>query len=377
MIRDILRVEGEKIQSDSSSFFFLPYLHLAHINIHTYFHSILNSNMSALQKGDTVLITGGTGWIGSHIAHESLAAGLKIKLAIRSEEKARTLIESLEKLHGKGHIETVIVKDFSVENAYDEAIKGIRGIIHAASDLTFSDKEEEVIPPVVKAYEILFKAAHTQKDIRRVIITSSSLAVGNPNPGGKTTQHFDDKGWNEAALETLRDKSQPNSGFGVYAASKVLSERVAWDFVKNNKTTFIVNAILPNANFGAPIPGLKSASTGNWITDAATGKVSVLSSAPSQYHVDVDDVAKLHVIAAMREDVKNERILAFGDPYTYNQIIDIIKKFKPDAKVAEKKEEWGLEDNTTVDVKRANELLKEQGGLHGLEYSIRGNLQGV
>lgn len=67
--------------------------------------------MSAIKQGETILITGGTGWIGSYIAHEALAAGLKIKLAIRNEAKAKTLIEALEKIHGKGKIEIVIFKD--------------------------------------------------------------------------------------------------------------------------------------------------------------------------------------------------------------------------------------------------------------------------
>ncbi|UZJ51277.1 hypothetical protein CBS101457_000597 [Exobasidium rhododendri] len=330
--------------------------------------------MSALQHGDKVLITGGTGWIGSHIAHEALAAGLTIKLAIRNEEKAKTLIEALEKIHGKGHIETVIVKDYGAENAYDEAITGVEGVIHAASDLTFSPKPDEVVPAVTKAYNSLFNAANSQKQIRRVILTSSSIALGFPNAGGKTTQHFDVHSWNDAALEKI--KTSPD-GVSVYAASKVLSERIAWDFVKNKKPNFVVTSINPNLNLGATVPGVPYLSSGTAILDAAKGAESFLGSISPQWHVDVEDVAKLHVIALTREDVKNERILAFGSRYNYNTIIDIIKKIKPDATTLEKREEWGVEDNTTVDVSRANELLKEQGGLRDLEYSIRGNLQGL
>jgi hypothetical protein len=52
-----------------------------------------------------------------------------------------------------------------------------------------------------------------------------------------------------------------------------------------------------------------------------------------------------------------------------------VKRAKPDAPTPEHKEEWAVEDNTRVDVKRANELLKDQGGLRDLEYSVKAALQ--
>jgi nucleoside-diphosphate-sugar epimerase len=313
-----------------------------------------------------------TGWIGAHIAHEALAAGLNLKLAIRSESKAKTIIEALEKIHGSGHIEIVIVKDFGAENAYDEAVLGVQGIIHAASDLSFSDKVDEVIPPVIKAYNSLLTAAKSQEQIRRFILTSSSAAMGFPNPGGNETHKWDVNTWNEASLEAI--KSPSPSGVAVYAASKVLSERAAWDFVKRENPNFIITTINPNANFGAPVPGIPISSTGQWIVDAAIGKTSTFEYSGSQWHVDVEDVAKLHVIALMKEDVKNERIPAFGSVYTYNSVIDAIKRVKPDAATPEKKKEWDVTDNTVIDVSRANELLKDQGGLRDLDYSVKGNL---
>jgi nucleoside-diphosphate-sugar epimerase len=306
--------------------------------------------------------------------HEALAAGLKVKLAIRNEARAKTLIAALEKIHGKGHIETVIVKDYNDDGAYDEAIKGVEGVVHVASDMTFSSNPDDVIPPVLKAYNTLLEAAHSQKSIRRFVLTSSSLAIGSPNPGGKTTQHFEASKWNDASVEDM--KKAPN-GMNVYGASKVLSERSAWDFVKKNKPNFALTAILPNANLGAPVPGTEVLTTGKWVTDLATNGHSMALYAGPQFHVDVGDVAKLHVLALIREDVKNERILAFGTAYTANSLIDAVKKVKPDAPTPEPKEEWDLKDNTTVDVQRANELLKDQGGLRDLEYSVRASLESV
>lgn len=327
--------------------------------------------MSAVQKGETVLITGGTGWLGSHIAHEALAAGLRIKLAIRNEAKAKTLIQALEKIHGKEKIETAIVKDYGDEGAYDEAVQGVQGIIHAASDVSFSEDPNVVIPAVLKAYNSILEAAHKNKSIRRFVLTSSSIAIASSNPGGPR-QHLDVNTWNDKAVE--ESKTAPNA-VNVYAASKVLSERAAWDFAKTHKPNFVINSINPNLIIGAPVPGTPVLSTGTWITDVAEGKPSFLSQIGPQYQIDVDDVAKLHVIATMNENVKNERILAYSTKYTFNSIIDSIKKVRPDAPLPDKTEEYGVEDNTTVNVDRANELLKDQGGLKDLDYSVRRTLQ--
>jgi nucleoside-diphosphate-sugar epimerase len=212
----------------------------------------------------------------------------------------------LEKLHDKGeeNIETVIVKDYNEDNAYKEAINGVQGVIHVASDMTFSSNADEVIPPVLKAYKNILEAANSQQSIRRFVLTSSSSAAGLPNiEKGKPTQYFDASTWNEKAVE---DHKKSPTGMNVYAASKTLSEKFAWDFIKDKKPHFTLTTILPNTNFGAPVPGLPTLTTGAWITDLADkGEAIVLNTGP-QYHVDVGDVAKLHVIALTNENVKNE-----------------------------------------------------------------------
>ena len=297
-----------------------------------------------------------------------LAAGLHAKLAVRNEGKAKDVVAALEKIHGKGRISTVTVTDFAKEGAYDEAVQGVQAIIHTASDVSFSDIPDEVIVPVLKAYRTILEAAHAQKQIRRFVFTSSSVAVGPMNRGSGPIQRLDVNSWNDEAVE--QSKTAPN-GHNAYAASKVLSERAVWDFVKTNKPSFVATSINPSGNFGKPVPGLPFASTGLVVPDVATGVTSWVAGMGAIYHVDVDDVAKLHALALTREDVKNERILAYGTPYNYNTVIDLVHKLKPSAPVEAKREEWGGEDRTKADVSRANELLKDQGGLRDLEYSVR------
>jgi nucleoside-diphosphate-sugar epimerase len=331
----------------------------------------------AIQKGELVLITGGTGWVGSHIADKALEHGLKIRLAIRSEEKAKGLIEGLRSKYGKdAPIETTIVKDFNADDAYVEAVKGVQGIIHAASNLSFSDKWDEVVPPTVQGYRSLLNAAHSQGDaIKRVVVTSSSIALGTPNlDPSKPTQHFDVKTWNDASLEEAKVK--PNA-VNIYAASKVLSERFTWDFVKENKPSFIVNTVNPNFVTGEKTIGTDYLSTGNMLRNVvfkADGNITELLQ--SQFIVDANDVAILHILAATREDIVGERLLAFSEVFDWSQIVDLAQKYAPDqVNAPPKTEKWSIRDNTIVDTKRTQELLKPYGGFKSVEESVRLNLQ--
>lgn len=330
--------------------------------------------MATVQKGELVLITGGTGWVGSHIVDKALEHGLAVRLAIRSEAKAKGLIDGLRKVHGaQAHIETVTVQDFSVDSAYDEAVKGVKGIIHAASDLSFSDHFDEVVTGTIRSYGSLLQAAHRTSDIKRVVLTSSSTALGMPNKNGKTAQHFTRDSWNEAAVKEA--KSAPNP-WNVYAASKTLSEQFAWNFVKENKPSFTLNTVLPNMCFGRKVAGTEYMSTGAWAYGLLMeGETRYSENVAPQYHVDVDDVAILHILGLTQADVANERIIAFGERFSWDHVIDTGKKIRPDANPAPKSEATAAQDNTTVDVKRTQELLLPYGGLKSLEHSLKLNLE--
>jgi hypothetical protein len=103
--------------------------------------------------------------------------------------------------------------------------------------------------------------------------------------------------------------------------------------------------------------------------------------------VDVRDCARLHLIALLDSSVANERIFAFDEIFTWNQIIDIVSELRP--KDAERLQALKLKDEvadaTTVDNKLGGELLKkwygQEGdkgrGWSGLRKAVEENLEGV
>lgn len=164
--------------------------------------------MTTIQKGDTVLVTGATGYIGSHVVEELLAAGYKVRGTSRSTDKARPLSDLMEKKFGKGKLEIVEVPDMIAEDAYYEAVKGVSGIVHLASVVTFDSDPEAVIPPTVKGALNALKAASTEPKVKSFVYTSSSTAALSPVPNKKTVVTKDT--WNEAVLERFRTNSPPD-----------------------------------------------------------------------------------------------------------------------------------------------------------------------
>ena len=170
--------------------------------------------MTTIRKGDTVLVTGATGYIGAHVVEELIAAGYKVRGVSRSIDKAKFLVTLMEKKFGKGKLEIVEVPDMIADNAYEKAVKGVSGIVHLASIVNFNATDPEtVIPPTIKGVLNILEAARTEPMVRSLVVTSSSTAALSPQPNKKIIVHKDT--WNEAVLERVRTSSQPDA-FGEF-----------------------------------------------------------------------------------------------------------------------------------------------------------------
>lgn len=80
--------------------------------------------MAPLTAGDTVLVTGSNGFIGSHIVDQCLTAGLHVRGSVRSLERSQWTQDLFDAKYGKGRFERVHVPDFSAPGAYHKAMAG-------------------------------------------------------------------------------------------------------------------------------------------------------------------------------------------------------------------------------------------------------------
>jgi uncharacterized protein YbjT (DUF2867 family) len=78
-----------------------------------------------ISKGSWVLVTGINGYIGSHVGDQLLAAGYKVRGAVRSVERAKWLFDLFEP-YGKDNFALVEIADMTAEGALHDAVKGKR-----------------------------------------------------------------------------------------------------------------------------------------------------------------------------------------------------------------------------------------------------------
>ncbi|CAN9185995.1 unnamed protein product [Alternaria alternata] len=333
---------------------------------------------SAIRGESTVLVTGANGYLASHIVDKFLQHGLKVRGTVRDLEKSSWLVDLLEKRYGSDRFELTLVPDITREGAFEEAVKGVSAVVHVATIMTFDPNPDNVIPGAVAAAIGAMEAAAKEPTVKRFIFTSSSAAVVSPFAGNDAV--LDEHTWNERAVEEAYKPPTNDSyrAWYAYAASKTRAEQAVWKWCSENHPSFITNAVLPNGIFGRVLDPVNQGyrSSAHWIPDLFEGKIEHMRLFPPQWFVDVEDVALLHVAAAILPHVKNERIFAFAEPFTFNKILSVLRKLYPTRSFIDDFSEG--EDLTTIKPRaRAQSMLRELGQAEwtSLERSVEKNLE--
>ncbi|KAF2135660.1 uncharacterized protein K452DRAFT_354301 [Aplosporella prunicola CBS 121167] len=332
----------------------------------------------AIPKGSTVLVTGGNGFIGSHVADQLLTYGYNVRGTSRDPAKHVWVSNVFDKKYGKGRFELVAVPDMEADGAYDEAVKGVAAIVHTATNYTMNPNPHEVVPSTLRGVRNALKAAAAEPSVKRFVLTSSSGSALIPQPNEEVTVTVDT--WNEAVVkDAYRDPPyEGNRAYPVYCASKTLAEKEAWKFVRENKPGFVLNAVLPNINFGKSLDPFNQGhpSTSGLVVELFKGNTEAFAGLPAQYFVDVQDTALLHVAAAIHPGVENERVFAFAEPCNGDSILKILRKLYPGKKFPENFQS-DKDLSKIVPRARAEELLRDMGksGWTSMQESVKLNTE--
>jgi nucleoside-diphosphate-sugar epimerase len=332
--------------------------------------------MSAIPAGSTVAVTGFSGYVGSHVAEELVARGYAVRGTVRSLEKGNAVKDSILKRQPSAKIDLVTVEDFAKPGVFDSVLEGCAAAAHVATDLSFRPNPHEVVTPVVEATKNILASAKKSGTIKRFVMTSGATALLiQPSTEPRVV---DGDSWNMLPAEIVwQEPYTPDKAPIVLGASKVLSEKAAWDFVRDEKPDFALSTVLPNVIFGDILNTNVWASTGGmvrtfYLDPKNAQNTGMLGMFPPSYQADVQDTAKLHVAALTEEDVKGERLLAFGDKYNFNAMIRLAKAANPSGEYPEEDPNLG-EDQTIPKNERSIELLKRfgQDGFTSLAESFK------
>ncbi|CAH0044591.1 unnamed protein product [Clonostachys solani] len=336
--------------------------------------------LNALPKGSLILVTGGNGFIASHIIDLLLQLGFRVRGTIRA--KKPWLDDLFQQKYGPSSFESVVIPSLEEEGPIDAAMQGVSGVVHVASDVSFELDPAAVIGRAVKFIETILAVVKRHDSVKRFVLTSSSSAVIIPK-SNQVGVRVDEKTWNDEAVKAAWDPQTPEEGKGyaIYAASKTESERAAWKWVERNNPGFIFNTVLPNYTIGENLSPEIPGSTSGWARKLLDGHRDIFSIFIPQYYVNVTDVARLHVIALLAPDVEKQRIFAFAAAFNLTEIIDRLRVLDPEnKKIPDPPQNEGHDLTEVVPAPRAESLLKEYFGASGwislqdsLESCVRGH----
>ena len=262
----------------------------------------------------TVLVTGGSGFIGSHAILQLLAAGHQVRTTVRSLKRENDVRTMLKQGGAEpGDRLSFVVADLESDVGWPQAVAGCEYVLHIASPFpaTLPRHEDELIVPAREgALRVLLAARDA--GVKRVVLTSSFAAIGY---GQKVQQApFNENNWTESTADDV----QP------YAKSKTLAERAAWDFIAREGGSLELSVVNPVGVFG-PVLGPDYSTSillVQRLMDGAMPGCPQLSFGA----VDVRDVAALHIRAMTDPAAKGERFLAVaGDFLSICDIARILK----------------------------------------------------
>lgn len=284
---------------------------------------------------ETILVTGANSFIGNWIVKYLVEKGYNVRGTVRSKEKESQVLEGIEK-ENHNKISFVYINDITTDS-FDEAVQGVKGIIHVASPFHFkvNDPEKDLLLPAINGTESVLKAAHkynsTQNDennkIKRIVITSSFAAVHDIDKGLRPGYIYTEKDWCPLTYEVAA-ATYDNPG-KVYCASKTLAERAAWNFIEKQQPTFTIATLCEPMVYGPRADNLKSLDDLNTSNAAiwklvTSGKDAEVPVARMPWEIDARDVAFAHVAALERQTKTNERYIIAAQSFSNQEIVDLV-----------------------------------------------------
>ena len=246
---------------------------------------------------ETVLVTGGTGFIGLHCLQQLLDKGYKVRTTIRSESRKQEVMDAMKKHSSNCENLEFFIADLLNDDGWKEAVEGSKYVLHVASPFFLGEPENEdvFIKPAVEGTLRVLNAC-ADADVQKVVLTSSFAAVGYGHP-------------REKEVYSEEDWSSVDGEISPYAKSKTLAEKAAWEFVENLEESkkFDLTVINPVAVTG-PMLTSDIGSSNDFLLKLISGSMPACPKIHMGY-IDVRDVAKAHIFSMTEEKTDGERII--------------------------------------------------------------------
>lgn len=248
------------------------------------------------RETQTVLVTGGSGYLGGWCLVELLRRGCRVRTTVRDLGREGAVRAALAPEVDAGDRLTILAADLKDDAGWPQAVEGCDYVLHVASPFPPQqpkDPDELIVPAREGTLRVL--AASLDAGVQRIVVTSSVAAItggDKPASGPLTEQNWSDP---------------DNPKLSPYARSKTIAERAAWDFMSERNATAKLTTVNPGAIIGPALSDDHSFSL-QAIERLLGGMPGVPRIGFS--FVDVRDVADLEIRAMTSSEAGGERFIA-------------------------------------------------------------------
>jgi len=269
---------------------------------------------------EPVLVTGGSGFVGSHVVRQLLERGYRVHTTVRSLANP-TKVQPLRHMRDRfpGRLE-LFEADLLAEGSFDRAMAGCRVVFHVASPFLMPEKikdgRKDVVEPALLGTRNVLAAIERTPSVDRLVFTSTVGAIFG--------DYIDVLDMDGQVLSEKYFNTTSTVENNPYHYSKTVAEQAAWDAERAQDRWRMV-AVNPGLVLG---PSLAPASeSGSLFLLDELFKGYFFYGAPdfSFTVVDVRDLAAAHIAAAENADTYGRYILAAPEMVSFLQMSRILR----------------------------------------------------
>jgi nucleoside-diphosphate-sugar epimerase len=261
-----------------------------------------SQNHSDAPRG-AVLVTGGSGYLGTRVIADLLQTGTRVRTTVRSLDSEPALREAVRRGGADDAGLDVVVASLTDDAGWDAAASGVDGVYHLATPMPPATEDRDLV--VTPAHDGTVRVLRAARDagVPRVVLTSSFAAVGySPKPlNADGAREYDENDWTDPETPDLP----------AYPLSKAVAERAAWDFIEKEGGDTQLVVLNPTWIAGPTLTADPRSSLQAFLAMLG-GHMPV---APRQRFgiADVRDVASAHLAAMTTPDAAGKRYLLLAD----------------------------------------------------------------
>jgi dihydroflavonol-4-reductase len=260
---------------------------------------------------ETVLVTGGSGFLAGWCIVELLERGYEVRTTVRDLVREGEVREAVSAGGQAGERITVLAADLTSDEGWEEAVTDCEYVLHVASPfppVQPKDPDELIVPAREGTLRVL--RAALAAGVKRTVVTSSVAAIAG---GARTPGPLSEDDWTDLDFD----------GLSPYVRSKTIAERAAWELVRAQDAEARLATVNPGAILGPLLS--RDASYSLEVIERLLKGIPGTPKVGFSF-VDARDVAALQVKAMLAPEAGGQRFIAVTEFLWMAEVATILRR---------------------------------------------------